>query len=217
MKQRRTRVKVCGITQVDQAYELANLGVDAIGVIFAPQSPRLLDVRTARQIRQALPPFVSLVGVFVDASPEDINMIVSEAQLDIVQLHGVEHPSMISEINRPCIKAIRAKTRVDVVDGCNRYTDASALLIDPYVKGQHGGTGQQINPDVWPNSSENSEELPLILAGGLSSNNLGESLEQFNPYAVDLNSGVESSPGVKCMNLVEAAVDVVRSYDHVSK
>ena len=201
----RPKVKVCGMTCPDNVNEVVKLGVDAIGVILHADSPRRVDVERAREIRAQVPIFVSLVGVFVDCDSDTINSLIDQIDLDIIQLHGSESNDFGVALDRPFIKAIRARDRKFVSDQIQLYPDARALLIDPYLKGQHGGTGKQISPELWPTKVDQK----LILAGGLSPLNIDSSVDDLTPYAVDINSGVESSPGIKDISLVKQALNLI--------
>lgn len=198
----RPRVKVCGMTQADNVADVVALGVDAIGMILHAKSPRTISLEQAKLIRQEVPPFVSLVGVFVDCDAQKINHYSTEIGLDLIQLHGDESDYFGEQLNTPFIKAIRAKQSQQVKDAVTQYPAARALLLDPYVKGQHGGTGKRLNLDLWPIGCS----TPLILAGGLSADNVASAVDAVSPYAVDLNSGVESQPGIKDIVLLEKAL-----------
>jgi phosphoribosylanthranilate isomerase len=208
--QKRTRIKICGMTNVAEVEHAVSLGIDAIGIILEANSPRLITHKQARLIRDVVPAFVSLVGVFVDADRERIESSIDEIGLDIVQLHGLETDALGQTLSRPFIKAIRAKTGEQVDQDCCRFPNARAILLDPYVKGQHGGTGQTLDQNLWPRL-EGSQSL--ILAGGLSADNLAERVHQFLPFAVDLNSGLETEPGVKDPRLVAGAIEQVYATD----
>jgi len=205
----RTRVKVCGITKAEQASALVDLGVDAIGMILHAESPRLIDLKEAQEIRARVPAFVSLVGVFVDCDIAKANDYTKRISLDLLQLHGAETLDYAAQLNAPYIKAIRAKSKDQLNRQIDQFPTARAILLDPYVANQHGGTGLQLDPNLWP---KNHLEIPqkLILAGGLSTDNLVDAVKQHQPYAVDLNSGVEDLPGFKniaqvarCLNLLK--------------
>ncbi|MEM7358674.1 MAG: phosphoribosylanthranilate isomerase [Pseudomonadota bacterium] len=198
----RIKVKVCGTTRAADARIAVGLGVDAIGMILHADSPRLIDTNTAIDIRQEVPALVSLVGVFVDASQAFIRQAVEDIGLDLVQLHGAESNEFGRSLGVGFIKAIRAKERTQVASQLTQYPDARALLFDPYVKGQPGGTGQRLDADLWPRESKQK----LILAGGLSPENVADACNSMSPYAVDLNSGVESAPGIKDHQRLEQAL-----------
>jgi len=198
----RTKVKVCGMTDADNVRSAVSLGVDAIGMILHANSPRTITLEQAQLIRQKVPAFVTLVGVFVDCDASKINELSEQIGLDLVQLHGVESDAFGQQLNRPFIKAIRAKTAEQVNDKVNQYPNARALLLDPYVKGQHGGTGKRLDHALWPQECKKE----LILAGGLSPTNVRPAVDELSPFAVDLNSAIETEPGVKSMALLESAL-----------
>ena len=208
--QNRTRIKICGMTDVAQVEKVVSLGVDAIGMILQANSPRLISLKQARLIRDVVPPFVSLIGVFVDAEREQIESCIDAVGLDCIQLHGLETDALGQTLSRRYIKAIRAKTAEQVDQDCTKFPNAQAILLDPYVKGQHGGTGQTLGLDLWPRDKVTQ---PLILAGGLSADNVAMRIRQFLPFAVDLNSGLEVEPGVKDLGLVAKAIKQINSTD----
>lgn len=202
----RTRVKVCGMTRVDDVQAAVALGVDAIGMILHAQSPRLINVQQAQQLRAKIPAFVSVVGVFVDCDAGTINDYSTQIGLDLIQLHGRESNDFGASLNTPFIKAIRAQNAEQVAHAVTQYPDARALLLDPYVKGQHGGTGKQLDLSLWPQKQATMHAQSLILAGGLSPDNVADAVNQVGPFAVDLNSGVESAPGIKDADLIAQAM-----------
>lgn len=203
----RVKVKVCGMTQASQVRDLVKLGVDAIGVILHANSPRLATVTQAKMIRDEIPAFITMVGVVVDCDATQVNRYVSQIGLDLVQLHGAETSDYTQALNCPYIKAIRAKSADQVKQDMLAFSKARALLLDPYVKGQHGGTGQRLDASLWPNDQiRGSVGHKLILAGGLSKENILQSVQRYQPYAVDLNSGVECAPGIKDIDLVSACL-----------
>ena len=204
-----TKLKICGMTQEDEVFALVNLGVDAIGVILHAQSPRLITLEQAKILREKIPAFITMVGVFVDCEVSVVNEYATEIGLDLVQLHGAESHDYALQLVTPYIKAVRAKNIKQVKRDIVEHSSARAILLDPYVKGQHGGTGQELSVDVWPSTS--FVDYPkMILAGGLSPMNLRKSLEQFSPYGVDLNSGLEHSPGRKNLKKVEECIAILR-------
>lgn len=202
---KRTRIKVCGMTDVKVARVAVGLGVDAIGMILHADSPRRIDLERARAIRAEIPAFVSLVGVFVDCPPQDLNSIADQVGLDLVQLHGAETNEYAESLNRPFIKAVRAKEPDQVNRDVQAFPNARAILLDPFVEGQHGGTGRQLSTHLWPTN----DAQDLILAGGLSANNVGVAIAQLNPFAVDFNSGLETMPGKKDLGLLAQAIQAV--------
>lgn len=206
----RTRIKICGMTRAQDVRSAVKLGVDAIGVILHADSPRTISLKQAKDIRREIPAFVSLVGVFVDAEIDLIEKYCQQLCLDYVQLHGDESPDYAASLSRPYIKALRVKNRDQVVQAAQEYTQASAILLDPYVPGQHGGTGKLLDSHCWPFAGVAS---PLMLAGGLDPTNIRQRIEDLSPFAVDMNSGLELSPGHKSIELMEQAVQQVRLAD----
>jgi len=187
------RVKICGITNVRDARAAARLGADALGFNFFKGSVRYVRPARAKAIVAALPPFVSKVGVFVDEDPEIINEICQVCGLDAAQLHGDETPRYVEAVRGvDRIKAIRVATARDVAR-CRRYR-AEAFLLDAQVPGKPGGTGESFN---WELAREARQFGPIILAGGLTPENVEEAIETASPYAVDVASGVEVEPGKK--------------------
>jgi phosphoribosylanthranilate isomerase len=187
------RVKICGITRPEDGVLAARLGADAVGLVFHPKSPRVVGVERARVIVAALPPFVTRVGLFVNAAPTAIEAVLCAVPLDVLQFHGEEPAEDCRCYGRPYIKAIRMRPDVDLRGAAAAYPDAGALLLDAYIKGIEGGTGQRFD---W---SRIPKELakPIILAGGLTPDNVAQALAVVNPYAVDVSGGVERDKGVK--------------------
>jgi len=206
---KRTRVKVCGMTRTEDVRAAVKLGVDAIGMILHADSPRTISIKQAQLIRAQVPAFISLVGVFVDCPAQTINEYSELIGLDLVQLHGLETNEFGAALDTPFIKAIRARSADQVLSAVMQYPQARALLLDPYVKGKHGGTGQLLDPQQWP-----ATERKLVLAGGLSPGNVADAIRQLNPFAVDLNSGVETSPGFKDVNKLALVLDAISSVDN---
>lgn len=200
------RSKICGITRVEDALAAAEAGADAIGLVFYARSPRAVDVRQAREIIQALPPFVTTVGLFVNASRCELNEILEAVPLDLLQFHGDEAPVDCEGYHRPWIKALRVRPGDDLQAACQRYDKASGILLDTYVAGVPGGTGEAFDWSLVP------ERLPkpIILAGGLSPDNVGQAIARVRPYAVDVSGGVEQAKGIKDPARIEAFVHAVR-------
>ncbi|MGD8594849.1 MAG: phosphoribosylanthranilate isomerase [Gammaproteobacteria bacterium] len=189
----RTRVKICGITRPDDALRAAHLGADAIGLVFFDKSPRAIDVDTARDILAVLPPFVTVVGLFVDPTPRHVAAVLHRVPLDILQFHGNEEPGECTAYNKPYIKAIRIKDGVNLHDQAKRYASARGLLLDTYVPGVPGGTGQAFNWSLIPKNLNKH----IILAGGLTPKNVWQVISAVRPFAVDVSSGVEVEKGIK--------------------
>jgi phosphoribosylanthranilate isomerase len=187
------RVKICGITRVEDALTAVGLGAHAIGLVFWRKSPRYVAPATAREIIASLPPFVSAVGVYVDPDPEWIEETSSAAGLNVLQFHGNESPEFCRQFPLPYIKAMRVRAGVDLLQYATRYNDALGLLLDTYVKGEPGGTGHAFDWNLIPRNLS----LPLILSGGLHSGNVTAAIKQAQPWAVDVSSGVETAKGIK--------------------
>jgi len=201
------RSKICGITRVDDALTAAKAGADAIGLVFYAKSSRAVDVRQAREIVAALPPFVTTVGLFVNASRCEINEILDAVPLDMLQFHGDETPAQCEGFHRPWFKAIRVGNGEDIEAQVARYANASGILLDTFVAGVPGGTGERFDWSLIPAALAK----PLILAGGLTAENVQQAIAQVRPYAVDVSGGVEASKGVKDASKVMAFVGRVRS------
>ena len=202
----RTRVKYCGITRKIDAHRAAELGVDAIGLVFFANSPRYVSIHQASEIIDLLPPFISVVGLFVNASEDEIRRILNAVRIDILQFHGDESPSDCGRYGRSFIKALRMREGVDVAAYGRIYAQASGLLLDTYQKGAPGGTGTVFDWSWVPQSIEK----PLILAGGLSPSNVAGAIAKVCPYGVDVSGGVESEKGIKDMEKMTAFMQQVR-------
>lgn len=189
----RTRVKICGFTQVDDALEAAYLGVDAIGLVFYPPSPRYVSIEIAAKIAKALPAFVSVVALFVDADKAFIERVLQQVPIDCLQFHGDEQPEECRSYNKPYIKAVRMKPETNVTELVRDFHDASALLLDAYHPNIQGGSGSGFDWDLIPQNCQ----LPIILAGGLAPDNAEQAVRQVKPYALDVSSGVEAGKGIK--------------------
>lgn len=189
----RTRVKICGITRVEDAVAAANAGADAIGLVFYAPSPRAVTVEQAQKIVAAIPPFVSVVGLFVNAPKAEIESVLSQVRLDILQFHGDETAEDCEQINLPYYKAIRVKAGTNLIQCAQQYRTAKALLLDAFSEAAMGGTGQTFDWNLIPANLPK----PVILAGGLNAENVGLAIRQVQPYAVDVSGGVEAGKGIK--------------------
>jgi phosphoribosylanthranilate isomerase len=189
----RTRVKICGITRVEDALSAVEQGADAIGLVFYPPSPRYVSASQAAEIAQVLPAFVTVVGLFVDALSADIEAVLSKVPIDLIQFHGNETPEQCRRYEKPYIKAIRVKTDTNLIQYQSDFSDAKALLLDTYTDGVPGGTGQVFDWNVIPKHMTKQ----LVLAGGLDANNVTQAIKLVKPYAVDVSGGVESAKGIK--------------------
>jgi phosphoribosylanthranilate isomerase len=204
----RTRVKICGITRIEDALSAVQLGADAIGLVFYEASPRNVSIEQAKTIVDSLPPFVSKVGLFVNESPSHIENILARVSLDILQFHGDESPEACEQINLPYYKAIRVKDDTNLIQYAQLYQSAKALLVDTYTESAVGGTGMVFDWKLIPANISK----PLILAGGLTPANVGSAIEQVHPYAVDVSGGVELNKGIKDAKKMAAFMQAVNQY-----
>jgi phosphoribosylanthranilate isomerase len=200
------RVKICGITRVEDALAAAAAGADAIGLVFYAKSPRAVGIEQARAIIAALPPFVTTVGLFVDIEHDELQRILASVPLDLLQFHGDESPEHCESINRPYIKALRVKAGDDIAVQVNRYPGAKGILLDTYVDGVPGGTGEAFDWSLVPEGLSK----PVILAGGLHADNVAAAVARVRPYAVDVSGGVEASKGIKDAEKVGAFIRAAR-------
>ncbi|MFA7384192.1 MAG: phosphoribosylanthranilate isomerase [Desulfurivibrionaceae bacterium] len=206
----RTRIKICGMREMTEVAGVVAAGVDAIGLIFAPQSPRYIDPERAREIVAGLPPFVEAVGVFVDQEAAKVNEIVRYCGLTMVQLHGAESPACCAEISCRVMKAFRVRESLTTEELAPYAGGVAAFLFDTFHEKIAGGTGQTF---AWHLLEKLASPRPVVLAGGLTPENVGEAIRQARPFAVDLNSGVESAPGRKDLARVRAAIAQVAAAD----
>ncbi len=203
----RIRVKICGITRREDALESAKQGADAIGLVFYPPSPRAVSVEQASRIVEGLPPFVTVVGLFVNAERSEIAATLAQTRIDLLQFHGNESPEACESFGRPYIKAIRMREGIDLTALKRQYPGAAALLLDAYTKGVPGGTGTRFDWDRIPRGLNES----IILAGGLSPENIESAVRQVRPFAVDVSGGVESQKGIKDPAKIALLMQGVRS------
>lgn len=201
------RSKICGITRVEDALAAAEAGADAIGLVFYAKSPRAVSVQQAREIIAALPPFVTSVGLFVDASRCELGEILDAVALDLLQFHGDETPDECDHYGRPYIKALRVKPGDDIAAQVARYANARGVLLDTFVPGIPGGTGEAFDWSLVPAQLSK----PVILAGGLTAANVAQAIGQVRPFAVDISGGVESAKGIKDAAKIHAFMEAVRS------
>lgn len=202
-----TRVKICGITRAEDALAAARLGADAIGFIFHAASPRAVSAEQARRIARALPPFVTTVGVFVEPSPEEVRAALAAAPLNLLQFHGEETPEFCAGFGVEYLKAVRVRPGLDLIQYAARHQGAKALLLDAFVQGAHGGTGQTFDWSLIPGALP----LPVVLSGGLDPGNVAEAVRRVRPWAVDVSSGVEAARGVKDPQKIAAFIQGARS------
>ena len=201
-----TRIKICGTTNLDDALIAVEAGADALGFIFVPNTPRYLHPDEAAKIIEELPPFITTVGLFVNAEQKEIDTIANNCSLDAIQLHGEEPPELCVTLNRRVVKAFRVKDELSL----SRLRDyhVRAYLLDTYVKGTMGGTGKVFD---WNLAVKAKQYGRIILAGGLNPHNIASAILRVRPYGVDVSSGVEASPGRKDPAKVKAFIGAVRA------
>jgi phosphoribosylanthranilate isomerase len=204
-----TRIKICGITRVEDALAACAAGADALGFVFHPPSPRHVAPDTARQIVAALPPFVCAVGLFVDREADEIERTLEDVPLDMLQFHGDEAPEACARFGRPYLKAVRMRPEVDLLEYARRFGDARGLLLDAFVSGAHGGTGTRFDWRLVPANLP----MPIVLSGGLTPENVGEAVQALRPWAVDVSSGVEADKGIKDAQRMRDFIAGVRRAD----
>lgn len=202
----RIRVKICGITRLQDALDACHAGADALGFVFFSGSKRCVSVEVARSIVNCLPPFVTTVALFVDPEAGHVESVLSEVGIDLLQFHGDEAPEFCSGFGRPYLKAIAMTRGVDVAAEARRFEAARALLLDARSDAGFGGTGQTFEWGLWPGRVDK----PLVLAGGLDPGNVAAAVALTRPYAVDVSSGVECGPGIKDPEKVAKFINEVR-------
>ncbi|NOZ63415.1 MAG: phosphoribosylanthranilate isomerase [Caldiserica bacterium] len=208
----RIKIKICGITRLEDAQKAVELGVDALGFNFYPGSPRYIAPQKAKAISLQLPPFVSLIGVFVNEKLELIREISALSFLNAVQLHGEETPEFVEALNLPVIKAFRVKEERDIEQMKKFAGKVKAFLLDAYTPGQKGGTGRTFNWEIACKAKELG--VPIILAGGINPGNVCEAIKAVHPYAVDVASGVEKEPGIKDFAEMEKLVNRIKEMEN---
>ena len=200
-------VKICGITRLEDALVAARSGVHALGFVFYRPSPRYVTPQKAGDIIRALPPFVTAVGLFVDAPAGEVREALSHAPVSLLQFHGAEPPEYCRQFGLPYMKAVRVRPGVDLLQYALDYHEAKALLLDAFVDGTHGGTGATFD---W-NLVAKGLPLPVVLSGGLDANNVTDAVRKVRPWAVDVSSGVESGKGIKDAAKIAAFMSGVRN------
>lgn len=201
-----TRVKICGITSIEDAHNVASAGADAIGFVFYAKSSRYVTPEQASEICNTLPPFLTSVALFMNADKAQVEDTLSKVKLDLLQFHGTESPEFCRSFKMPYIKAIGIDGLNDFATYADQYHDALGILVDSHALGEAGGTGKTFNWELLPNNYSK----PIILAGGLNPENIAEAIEQTSVYAVDLSGGVESSPGIKSKAKIDALMRAVK-------
>lgn len=202
----RTRVKICGITTIEDAQAAAQAGADAIGLVFYAKSPRAVTVAQAAKIVASLPAFVTTVALFVDPSADEVNQLLEQVPIDLLQFHGDESAQFCSSFQRPYIKALRMQPGIDITQQANMHTTAQGILLDAWVPGVPGGTGRTFDWDKIPSLSQ-----VLILAGGLTPDNVRQAITHVSPWAVDVSGGVEQNKGQKAHSKIRDFMQAVNT------
>lgn len=201
------RIKICGITRVEDALAAAQLGAHAIGLVFFAGSPRAVTPQQARDIIAALPPFVVPVGLFVNADVQAVRATIAAAPVQLLQFHGDETPHYCAGFGLPYLRAVRVRPGVDLLQYAREFHAARGLLLDAYVDGVHGGTGATFDWSLIPRDLP----VPVVLSGGLHAENVTEAVRRVRPWAVDVSSGVESAKGIKDVRKMAAFMTGVRN------
>ncbi|MEO7050201.1 MAG: phosphoribosylanthranilate isomerase [Rhodanobacter sp.] len=204
-----TRIKCCGMTRVEDAVLAARLGADAIGLVFTARSPRRVTPAQARTVVDALPPFVSIVALFMDDDARLVDDVIQRVQPDLLQFHGSEGDTWCAQFGRPFLKAVAMGAGASALSRLRDYPSARGLLLDGHRVGEVGGSGKSFDWSLLPHESVQ----PLILAGGLHAGNVADAVRRLRPWAVDVASGVETAPGVKDAARLAAFIQAVRKVD----
>ena len=206
-----TRVKICGITRVEDALAAVNSGADAVGLVFYQPSPRYVELDTARAVANALPPFVTCVGLFVNAEADEVHRVLRAVRLDLLQFHGDETREDCERFGRPYIKAVSVRPGADIDTAMDRYSSARGLLLDTWDESVRGGSGKTFDWSLVPAA----RALPVVLAGGLTPDNVAQAVRVARPWAVDVSGGVEASKGIKDADKMARFIEQVRRADAV--
>ena len=208
----RTRVKICGFTRIEEAVYAAHQGVDAIGLVFYPPSPRHVEIEQAIRIVNALPAFTSVVALFVNEQEARIREVLARVPIDCLQFHGDEPAEACRIYDKRYIKAVSMREGIDIAALAQHYHDAAGLLLDAFHPDAKGGTGSQFDWAMIPKSCT----LPVILAGGLDETNAKQAVQAVRPYALDVSSGVEAAKGIKDSLKIAAFIKQVNEADRVT-
>lgn len=204
----RTRIKICGITRVEDAQAAAGAGADAIGLVFYPPSPRFLGLERARRLVNAVPPFVSTVALFVNPPASEVRAVLEQVGPAMLQFHGDETPAFCAQFGVPYVKACRVRPGLDLLEYLRPFSGAAGWLLDSHVE-EYGGVGEIFDWSLVP-----AERVrPLVLSGGLTRDNVGEAIRRVRPWAVDVSSGVESAKGIKNADKMAAFIAEVKHAD----
>ena len=201
-----TRIKICGLTRHEDVLAAVHAGADAVGLVFYAPSPRYVDLKTAADLARAVPPLVTVVGLFVNADPQDVRETLAAVPLHLLQFHGDEDEAYCRQFDRPYLKAARVKPGLDLVQYAASFPTAQAIVLDACVDG-YGGGGKVFDWSLIPPQIGK----PIVLSGGLDAGNVGEAIARVHPAAVDVSSGVESAPGIKDTDKIRAFIAAVRT------
>ncbi|MDS4056334.1 phosphoribosylanthranilate isomerase [Accumulibacter sp.] len=204
----KTRIKICGLTRASDLQEAVDAGVDALGLVFYPPSPRYVDLATAASLASRVPPLVTIVGLFVNADPPQVRATLAAVPIHLLQMHGDEDEAYCRQFDRPYVKAARVRAGMDLLQYAAGFPSAQALLLDAFVEG-YGGGGKVFDWSLVPPTLGK----PLILSGGLDAGNVGDAVRRLKPAAVDVSSGVEADKGIKDAKKIRAFVKAVRAAD----
>lgn len=217
---KRVRFKLCGLTQTTDIAPMVNSGADALGIVFYSKSKRYVTPEHARELSAQVPAFVSLVGLFVNPEPSFVNEVIAESRVDLLQFHGDESPEFCRQFNRPYIKAFRVgapahETASQLLEQCRKYHDAKGWLFDSYTP-EYGGSGIAFDDEILLKMKQQctNYDAPIILAGGLRAENIKEKVQKLRPFAVDVSSGIELAPGVKCPTKIAAFVQALKALEN---
>lgn len=206
-----TRVKFCGMTNLHDVQCAVELGVDALGFVFVPKSARYVNLQQAKELVDQIPPFIVKVGLFMNAEPAAVTVAMNEVNLNLLQFHGDEDEAYCAQFKMPYLKAVPMASISSLTDYCASFASATAFLLDSHALGAMGGTGESFSWADLANDTLESLEKPIILAGGLSADNVSEAIRVVRPYAVDVSSGIETSKGVKDPAKMQQFIKEVRS------
>ena len=201
----KTHIKICGITTLEQGLAAAGYGAHGLGFVFYQKSSRVISPDVASAIIKELPPFISSVGLFVNPDADYVREIISQVPLNLLQFSGAESPAFCDQFNFPYYKAFHMKPGIQLIEEVNKYPNSRAVLLDTFKTGEWGGTGESFDWSLVPGKLQK----PVMISGGLTPNNVGQVIQQCQPYGVDVSSGVESQPGVKDIHLIKSFIEEV--------
>lgn len=217
----RTRIKVCGLTREQDVLDVIELGVDAIGMVFYPNSKRYIGLDQAASLRSLIPSFVTVTALFVNPAVDFVNSVLKSVKPDLLQFHGDETPEFCINFAVPYMKAIRVgapkqSTSIEIANFCSNYNTADALLFDSYTQA-YGGSGKSFNDALLADALDLGIEPRIVLSGGLTAETVGQRIQTIKPFAVDVSSAVESAPGIKDRNKLIGFIRAVQNVDSIVK